>query len=133
MAQMPTMTADLTPGDAQDVLVEAEQRTLICGRRFADVVGQGRASPGCGRRRRHPHWLPFSARARHVRAVFDNEAIIVHQAYGHEIAHAALAAGTFVAPFSMHRMTWIKPSFLRMMYHCGWAPKLGRECCWPPR
>src|SRR5262245_6859434 len=33
MARMPTMTADLTPPDAQDVLVGAEQRTLIRGLR----------------------------------------------------------------------------------------------------
>ena len=57
--------------------------------------------------------------ARQVRAVFDAETVIVYQAYRHAIADAALAAGTFVAPFSMNRMTWIKPSFLWMMYRCG--------------
>jgi hypothetical protein len=57
--------------------------------------------------------------ARQVRAVFDPETVIVYQAYRHAFADAALAAGTFVAPFSMNRMTWIKPSFLWMMYRCG--------------
>lgn len=65
--------------------------------------------------------------ARRVRAVFDAETVIVYQAYGHEIADAALAAGTLVAPLSMNRMTWIKPSFLWMMYRCGWATKSGQE------
>jgi hypothetical protein len=43
------------------------------------------------------------------------------------IAESALAAGTFVAPFRRERMTWIKPSFLWMMYRCGWASKPGQE------
>ena len=64
---------------------------------------------------------------RQVRAVFDSDSITVYQAYCHEIADAALAEGTFVAPFRMNRMTWIKPSFLWMMYRCGWASKPGQE------
>src|SRR6266516_3674929 len=64
---------------------------------------------------------------RQVRAVFDTETITVYQAYGPELAGRALAAGTFVAPFSRGRMTWIKPSFLWMMYRCGWATKPGQE------
>jgi len=58
-----------------------------------------------------------------VRAVFNDQTIRMYQAYNHEIADAALAAGTFVAPFKRTRMTWIKPSFLWMMYRCGWARK----------
>ena len=60
---------------------------------------------------------------REVRAVYDAETIRVYQAYSDEIADAALAAGTFVAPFKRDRMTWIKPSFLWMMYRSGWARK----------
>lgn len=60
---------------------------------------------------------------REVRAVYDAETIRVYQAYSDEIADAALAAGTFVAPFKRDRMTWIKPSFLWMMYRSGWASK----------
>lgn len=33
-----------------------------------------------------------------VRAVYDEQTIRVYQAYGHDIADAALAAGTFVSP-----------------------------------
>ncbi|XCX51418.1 DUF4291 domain-containing protein [Streptomyces phytohabitans] len=64
---------------------------------------------------------------RQVRAGFDGESVVVYQAYPPAIADAALAAGTFVAPFKRERMTWIKPSFLWMMYRCGWAGKEGQE------
>lgn len=65
---------------------------------------------------------------RQIRAVFDDKTIRVYQAYSHEIADSALKHGTFVSPpFSMNRMTWIKPSFLWMMYRSGWATKPGRE------
>ncbi|MGY4314385.1 DUF4291 domain-containing protein [Bradyrhizobium sp. JR3.5] len=59
-----------------------------------------------------------------IRAVYDEHTIRIYQAYNNEIADAALAAGTFVSPpFSMTRMTWIKPSFLWMMYRAGWGYK----------
>ena len=64
---------------------------------------------------------------RQVRAAFDATTITVYQAYNPQIAEAAVAAGTFVPPFSLNRMTWIKPSFLWMMYRCGWATKPGQE------
>jgi uncharacterized protein DUF4291 len=64
---------------------------------------------------------------RQVRALHDDETLVVYQAYSPEIAGPALAAGTFVAPFKRERMTWIKPSFLWMMYRCGWATKPGQE------
>lgn len=59
-----------------------------------------------------------------VRAVYDNRVIRIYQAYGDAIADAALSAGTFISPpFSMTRMTWIKTSFLWMMYRAGWGLK----------
>jgi hypothetical protein len=64
---------------------------------------------------------------REIRASFDDTTIVVYQAYRREIAEAALRAGTFVAPFSLSRMTWIKPSFLWMAYRSGWATKEGQE------
>lgn len=65
---------------------------------------------------------------RQVRASFTDRVITVYQAYSPEIASAAVAAQTFVAPFKRGRMTWIKPSFLWMMYRSGWATKPGQEC-----
>jgi hypothetical protein len=52
----------------------------------------------------------------------------VYQAFSPEIASRAVAAQTFVPPFSLARMTWIKPSFCWMMYRSGWATKQGQEC-----
>jgi hypothetical protein len=60
---------------------------------------------------------------RQVRAVFDSSSIRVYQAYNDQIADVALANQKFAPPFSMARMTWIKPSFLWMMYRSGWSRK----------
>ena len=62
-----------------------------------------------------------------IRAALSENTVRVYQAYRPEIANAALEAGTFVPPFSMSRMTWIKPSFNWMMYRCGFARKAGQE------
>jgi hypothetical protein len=62
-----------------------------------------------------------------IRAVFDNLTITVYQAYRKEIALPACKAQKFVPPFKIDRMTWIKPSFLWMMYRAGWATKEGQE------
>lgn len=69
----------------------------------------------------------MSVPARQVRARYSDQTIIVYQAYPAEIAAPAVAAGRFVGPFKRERMTWIKPSFLWMMYRCGWATKPGQE------
>jgi hypothetical protein len=62
-----------------------------------------------------------------IRAVYDERTVTVYQAYPPEIAEPAVLAGRFVPPFKRDRMTWIKPSFLWMMYRCGWATKPGQE------
>ena len=67
------------------------------------------------------------AEQRQIRADFDASTIVVYQAYPRAIADAALAAGTFVAPFSFTRMTWIKPSLLWLMHRSNWARKAGQE------
>ena len=64
---------------------------------------------------------------REVRADFDDDTIVVYQAYPPVIAESAVTAQRFVPPFSRDRMTWIKPSFLWMMYRSGWATKPGQE------
>jgi hypothetical protein len=64
---------------------------------------------------------------RQIRAHYTSETITVYQAYPPEIALPTLAAGRFVSPFKRSRMTWIKPSFLWMMYRSGWATKSGQE------
>jgi hypothetical protein len=59
-----------------------------------------------------------------IRAAFNEHTIRVYQAFRDDIADTALTNGTFVSPpFSMSRMTWVKPSFLWMMYRAGWGYK----------
>ncbi|WP_226939210.1 DUF4291 domain-containing protein [Janthinobacterium sp. FT14W] len=61
---------------------------------------------------------------RQIRASYDKATIRVYQAFSDVIADAALEKGTFTSPpFKMERMTWIKPSFLWMMYRAGWGFK----------
>ena len=62
-----------------------------------------------------------------IRADYDATSIVVYQAFPEAIAEPALKAGTFVAPFSFGRMTWIKPSFLWMMERNNWGLKPGQE------
>ena len=64
---------------------------------------------------------------RNIYAVFNDKTIRVYQAYNNEIADEALKLGRFGSKFSLNRMTWIKPSFLWMMYRSGWASKQGQE------
>lgn len=69
----------------------------------------------------------LTSNSKEIRAVYTNETIRVYQAYNKTIAEEAVNNGTFGAHFSMDRMTWIKPSFLWMMYRCGWARKENQE------
>lgn len=74
-----------------------------------------------------PFDRPPNKETRAVRALFTEHTITVYQAYAPQIADPALRTGKFVAPFKRDRMTWIKPSFLWMMYRSGWASKPGQE------
>jgi hypothetical protein len=63
-----------------------------------------------------------------VRAVYTADTITVYQAYNEHIARTAVDQQTFVSPpFKRDRMTWIKPSFLWMMYRAGWGTKENQE------
>ena len=64
---------------------------------------------------------------REIRADYDRDTLVVYQAYPPAIAKAAVEAGRFVPPFSMQRMTWIKPSFTWMMARSNWATRSGQE------
>ena len=64
---------------------------------------------------------------REIRARYDDRSIIVYQAYREEIALPAIAQQRFVPPFSLNRMTWVKPSFLWMMERSNWGTKSGQE------
>ena len=64
----------------------------------------------------------FRVRARHTA-----DTVTVYQAYRPEIGGPAARHGRFPAAWKRDRMTWIKPSFLWMMYRCGWGTKEGQE------
>jgi hypothetical protein len=64
---------------------------------------------------------------RHILAQFDDEFVVVYQAYRPSIGHFAAEHGYFGGDFKLTRMSWIKPNFLWMMYRCGWAEKEGQE------
>lgn len=62
-----------------------------------------------------------------IRANYDRDTIVIYQAYAPNIADAALKHQMFVAPFSFRRMTWIKPSFLWLMYRSNWGQKTNQQ------
>lgn len=62
-----------------------------------------------------------------IRADYDAQTIVIYQAYGAQIARPVLDAGRFVSPFSLNRMTWIKPSFLWLMERSNWGRKAAQE------
>lgn len=65
---------------------------------------------------------------REIFAKFDKECIHVYQAYNSAIANEAIKLQTFGESFNLNRMTWIKPSFLWMMYRSNWGTKKNQEC-----
>ncbi len=69
-------------------------------------------------------WPP---EGRHILAHYDEQSIIVYQAYRPSIGRFAMEHGYFGGAFSFERMSWIKPNFLWMMYRSGWGTKEGQE------
>ena len=65
---------------------------------------------------------------RHILAQYDEESIIVYQAYRPAIGYFAAQNGYFGGEyFKFDRMSWIKTNFLWMMYRSGWGQKPGQE------
>jgi hypothetical protein len=62
-----------------------------------------------------------------ILAHYDDESIVVYQAYSPAIGHFAAKHGYFGGGFKLSRMTWIKPNFLWMMYRWGWGTKENQE------
>lgn len=63
-----------------------------------------------------------------IRALYTKDYIRVYQAYNNVIADSAIQNNKFISPPSkFERTTWIKPSFLWMMYRSGWATKQNQE------
>lgn len=56
-----------------------------------------------------------------IRALFDEKNIAVYAAFGDSIAIPALKNQQLLPPFVYNRMTWVKPSFLWMLYRSDWG------------
>lgn len=64
----------------------------------------------------------------HILAQYDDQSVVVYQAYRPSIAGYATRHRELGGPdFSFQRMSWIKPNFLWMMYRSGWGTKEGQE------
>ena len=64
---------------------------------------------------------------RHILAQFDDDTVIVYQAYRPAIGRFAAENGAFGGDFSFSRMRWGKPNFLWMMCRSGWGTKVNQE------
>jgi hypothetical protein len=70
---------------------------------------------------------------KHILAQFDDNSIIVYQAFNKNIAKAAVSTQNFNSDecikngYSLNRMSWVKTNFLWMMYRSGWATKPNQE------
>lgn len=64
---------------------------------------------------------------RHILAQFDDDSIVVYQAYRPSIGRFAAEHGYFGDEFNLSHMSWIKPNFLWMIYRSGWGQKEGQE------
>ena len=64
---------------------------------------------------------------RQIIATFDDEGIIVYQAFKPSIANEALRNRAFGKGFKLNRMTWIKPSFGWILYRSKYASKHRQE------
>lgn len=62
-----------------------------------------------------------------IRVLHTDTTVTVYQAYSPSLGLPAARDGRFPPEWKRDRMTWIKPSFLWMMYRCGWATKEGQE------
>jgi Domain of unknown function (DUF4291) len=66
-------------------------------------------------------------KGRYIVAQYDEESVVVYQAYRPAIGLFAAKEGYFGGEFKRDRMSWIKPNFLWMMYRSGWGTKEGQE------
>ncbi|MFJ9342734.1 DUF4291 domain-containing protein [Streptomyces sp. NPDC101733] len=70
---------------------------------------------------------PAAEPVHRIRAAHTADTVTVYQAYAPRIGLPAARDGRFPPAWKRERMTWIKPSFLWMMYRCGWAAKADQE------
>lgn len=68
-------------------------------------------------------------RGQHILAQYDEDSVVVYQAFRPEIADYAVANQSFVGcpDYNPLRMTWIKTNFLWMMFRSRWASRPKQE------
>src|SRR5438105_4807962 len=71
--------------------------------------------------------MNWPSSGRHILAHFDEDTIIVYQAYSPAIGRFAAQHGHFGGDFKYSRMSWIKPNFLWMMYRSDWGRSEGQQ------
>ena len=64
---------------------------------------------------------------KHILACYDENTIVVYQAFRASIGKFAIKNQYFGEDFSYSRWSWIKTNFLWMMYRSGWATKPGQK------
>jgi len=65
---------------------------------------------------------------KHILASYDEDTILVYQAYKPEIGEPSVSNQRLCGPgLKLERMSWIKPNFLWMMYRSGWGTKKQQE------
>ena len=71
----------------------------------------------------------WPGRGQHILAQYDEDSVIVYQAYNKSIADYAVEHGKFAgcSSFGETRMTWIKPNFLWMMFRSKWGSKKNQD------
>lgn len=69
----------------------------------------------------------WPSEGRNIMAHYDEQTIVVYQAYNAAIASYAVANQRFGGAFSFSRMSWLKPNFLWMMYRSDWAKSSNQE------
>ena len=61
----------------------------------------------------------WPSEGRHILSQFDDDSVVVYQAYRPSTGRYAAENGYFGTGFSLNRMSWIKPNFLWMMFRSG--------------
>lgn len=69
----------------------------------------------------------WHSKGKHILAQYDDDSIIVYQAYNPSIGNAAIENGVLCGDFSYTRMSWIKTNFLWMMFRFAWGTSANQE------
>jgi hypothetical protein len=76
----------------------------------------------------HEHESHLPLKGKFIIAQFDKDSVIVYQAFNDAIAKYAVDNQRFGGDsYDFGRITWLKPSFLWMMYYSGWARNENQE------